>query len=73
MLKLTRFSVEYPVTVLMFVLGILLLGYISFSRLGIDLFPDLNNPVWVHPKSLTEKAGVGGSSPPLSTLKTAVE
>ncbi len=44
MKTLTRFSVEYPVTVLMFVLGILLLGYISFSRLGIDLFPDLNNP-----------------------------
>lgn len=44
MIKLTKFSVEYPVTVLMFVLGVLLLGYISFSKLGIDLFPDLNNP-----------------------------
>ena len=44
MTKLTKFSVEYPVTVLMFVLGIVLLGYISFSRLGTDLFPDLNNP-----------------------------
>ena len=44
MVKLTKFSVDYPVTVLMFVLGILLLGYISFSKLGIDLFPDLNNP-----------------------------
>lgn len=42
--KLTKFSVEYPVTVLMVVLGVLLLGYISFSKLGIDLFPDLNNP-----------------------------
>ena len=44
MQKLTKFSVDYPVTVLMFVLGVLLLGYISFSKLGIDLFPDLNNP-----------------------------
>lgn len=44
MYKLTKFSVEYPVSVLMFVLGVLLLGYISFSKLGIDLFPDLNNP-----------------------------
>ena len=44
MTRLTKFAVEYPVTVLMFVLGIVLLGYISFSRLGIDLFPDLNNP-----------------------------
>ncbi len=44
MKKLTRFSVEYPITVLMLVLAVLLLGYISFERLGIDLFPDLNNP-----------------------------
>jgi HAE1 family hydrophobic/amphiphilic exporter-1 len=44
MQKLTKFSVEYPVTILMVVLGVLLLGYISFSKLGIDLFPDLNNP-----------------------------
>jgi HAE1 family hydrophobic/amphiphilic exporter-1 len=44
MKKLTEFSVRYPVTILMFVLAILLLGYISFRKLGIDLFPDLNNP-----------------------------
>ncbi len=44
MKKITRFSVNYPVTVLMLVLGVLLLGYISFDRLGIELFPDLNNP-----------------------------
>jgi HAE1 family hydrophobic/amphiphilic exporter-1 len=28
----------------MFVLGIALLGFISFGKLGTDLFPDLNNP-----------------------------
>ncbi|MCF8358342.1 MAG: efflux RND transporter permease subunit [Prolixibacteraceae bacterium] len=44
MKKLTQFSVKYPVTVLMMVLAVLLLGYISFSKLGIDLFPELNNP-----------------------------
>ncbi|MDZ7372118.1 MAG: efflux RND transporter permease subunit, partial [candidate division KSB1 bacterium] len=32
------------VTVLMFVLAVFLLGYISFSRLSVELFPDLNNP-----------------------------
>ena len=42
--KLSRFSVSYPVTVMMGVLAVLLLGYISFSNLGMDLFPDLNNP-----------------------------
>ncbi|MBE0674727.1 MAG: efflux RND transporter permease subunit [Bacteroidales bacterium] len=42
--RLARFSVNYPVTVLMLVLGIVLLGIISFGKLGTDLFPDLNNP-----------------------------
>ncbi len=44
MRKIARFAVENPVTVLMLVLGILLLGIISFGKLGTDLFPDLNNP-----------------------------
>ncbi|MFZ5517351.1 MAG: efflux RND transporter permease subunit [Candidatus Zhuqueibacterota bacterium] len=44
MRKLTEFSVNYPVTILMLVLAVLLLGFISFEKLGIDLFPDLNNP-----------------------------
>ncbi len=41
---IARFAVKYPVTVLMLVLGIGLLGFISFGKLGTDLFPDLNNP-----------------------------
>lgn len=44
MKKITQFSVNYPVTILMIVLGVLLLGYISFSKLGIDLFPEMDNP-----------------------------
>ena len=44
MRKISDFSVNHPVTVTMIVLGIFLLGWISFQRLGIDLFPDLNNP-----------------------------
>ncbi len=44
MKKLAQFSVDYPVTVAMIILGIILLGIISLSRLGTDLFPDLNNP-----------------------------
>lgn len=44
MKKLTRFAVEYPVTILMAILGICVLGYISYSRLGVDLLPDLNSP-----------------------------
>lgn len=44
MTALTRFSVRYPVSVIMLMLGIVLLGIISFDRLGVDLFPALNNP-----------------------------
>ncbi|MFC2088538.1 efflux RND transporter permease subunit [Calditrichota bacterium] len=44
MRKLSEYSVNYPVTIFMMVLAILLLGYISFDKLGMDIFPDLNNP-----------------------------
>lgn len=44
MKKIARFAVENPVTILMIILGILLLGIISYGKLGTDLFPDLNNP-----------------------------
>ena len=44
MKKLSEFSVKFPVTILMIVLGVILLGYISYDKLGIDLFPNLNNP-----------------------------
>ncbi|MFC1490295.1 efflux RND transporter permease subunit, partial [Candidatus Latescibacterota bacterium] len=44
MKKIARFSVDYPITVLMLVLGVMLLGFISFQKLGMDIFPDLNNP-----------------------------
>ena len=42
--RIAQFSVRFPTTIAMIVLGILLLGYISFTRLGIDLLPDLNSP-----------------------------
>lgn len=45
MLKsITKFSVNYPVSVSMIILATLLLGFISFGKLGVDLFPNLNNP-----------------------------
>ncbi len=52
MKKLTNFAVNYPVTIAMVVLGVLLLGVISYQKLGIDLFPDLNSPkIFVEIKS----------------------
>jgi len=66
MKKLTQFSVDYPVSILMIVLGVILLGYISFDKLGVDLFPDLNSPrIFVEIKS--------GERPPEEMEKQFVE
>lgn len=66
MKKLTQFSVDYPVTVLMVVLGVILLGTISFRKLGVDLFPDLNSPrIFVEVQS--------GERPPEEMEKQFVE
>ena len=66
MKKLTQFSVDYPVTILMVVLGVILLGAISFRKLGVDLFPDLNSPrIFVEVQS--------GERPPEEMEKQFVE
>jgi HAE1 family hydrophobic/amphiphilic exporter-1 len=44
MKKITQFAVNSPVTITMFVLGVVLLGVISLERLGVDLFPDMSAP-----------------------------
>lgn len=66
MKKLTQFAVNYPVTILMVVLAVVLLGYISFDKLGIDLFPQINNPrLFIELKS--------GERPPEEIEKQYVE
>ncbi|MFH2034779.1 MAG: efflux RND transporter permease subunit, partial [Candidatus Zixiibacteriota bacterium] len=44
MYKIARFSVKYPTTIIMMVLALIILGYISFSKLGMDLLPNMNSP-----------------------------
>ena len=44
MKKITQFSVNYPVTVTMLALAIILLGWISLRKLGVDLLPEMNAP-----------------------------
>ena len=42
---LPRFSVERPVTVVMMLVALLVVGYIAYSRIPINLFPKgFNNP-----------------------------
>lgn len=62
MKKIVSLAVNYPISILMMVLAIILLGSISFSKLGIELFPDLKNPtlfvemkVGIRPPSEVEK------------------
>jgi len=44
MKKLVHFAVNYPVSICMIILGILLLGIISFRKLSIDLLPGITAP-----------------------------
>lgn len=44
-MKLAQFSVKRPVTIFMVVLIVLLLGGVSFSKLAIDLMPDIEIPI----------------------------
>ncbi len=44
MKKLLQFAVGQPVTILMMVMALLLLGKISYDQLGVDLLPNLNSP-----------------------------
>ena len=44
MKKLINFAIKSPVTISMLVLAVLLLGYISYDRLNVDLLPDINTP-----------------------------
>jgi HAE1 family hydrophobic/amphiphilic exporter-1 len=60
--KIVSLAVHYPVSILMMVLAVILLGFISFGKLGIELVPELKNPtlfvelkVGIKPPSEIEK------------------
>ena len=62
MKKIVSLAVSYPVSILMMVLAVILLGTISFRKLGIELVPELKNPtlfvelkVGIKPPSEVEK------------------
>jgi len=44
-MNLSNFSIKRPVTVIMITLVVVLLGMVSLSRLGLDLYPKINVPV----------------------------
>lgn len=55
-MNLPKLSVNRPVTVVMVIMIILLLGFVSFSNLSMDLFPELNLPIII---IYTEYPGAG--------------
>lgn len=53
---IAKFAVNRRVTVLMLVLAVVLIGVVSYSRLPVDLFPNMNLPMAV---VITDYSGVG--------------
>jgi CzcA family heavy metal efflux pump len=43
-MNLAKFALRNPITILMLVLGVILLGIISFTKLPVDMFPDITFP-----------------------------
>jgi CzcA family heavy metal efflux pump len=43
-MNLAKFALRNPITILMLVLGLILLGIISFTKLPVDMFPDITFP-----------------------------
>jgi HAE1 family hydrophobic/amphiphilic exporter-1 len=43
-MKLTRISIDRPVTVYMFYFAVILLGFVSLRELSVDLLPDISYP-----------------------------
>ena len=46
-MKLSKLAVSRPITALMLLAFLMLLGWVGFSRMSIDLFPDLQTPYLV--------------------------
>jgi hydrophobic/amphiphilic exporter-1 (mainly G- bacteria), HAE1 family len=56
-MSLTRVAISRPVFILMVILGLVMMGALSYSRLGVELFPSLNVPV------VTVSTGYPGATP----------
>lgn len=66
MKKIVSLAVSYPVSILMMVLAVILLGFISFGKLGIELVPEMKNPTLF----VELKAGI---KPPSEVEKQFIE
>ena len=65
-MKITQLSIKRPVTIFMFFLAIVLLGFVSLRELGVDLLPDISYP---RLSVMTQYAGVAPEE--IETLVTS--
>ena len=56
-MKIVKFSIEHPVSVFMFTVAALIFGFISYSKLNLNLLPDISYP------TLTIKTEYAGTAP----------
>ncbi|RKD25128.1 multidrug ABC transporter [Ammoniphilus oxalaticus] len=64
-MNLSQFSIRRPVTVLMIMIAMLIFGFVSFPKMAVDLYPELNLPVAVVVTSVD-----GGTPAEVETLVT---
>ena len=55
-MSLADFALKRPVTVLMLVIVVIIMGTVSLTRVGLDLLPEMNLPIAA---VITEYRGVG--------------
>ncbi|MDH5744854.1 MAG: efflux RND transporter permease subunit, partial [Candidatus Aminicenantes bacterium] len=56
-MKLVKFSIDHPVTVFMFTVAAIIFGFISYSKLNLNLLPKITYP------TLTIKTEYPGTAP----------
>ena len=61
-MNLPEISVRHPITIYMMILVFVLLGVIAFTKLPIDLMPDIQNP------TITVRTAYPGSLPKRSKI-----
>ena len=56
-MKIVKFSINHPVSIFMFTLAAVIFGFISYSRLSLNLLPQISYP------TLTIKTDYPGTAP----------
>ncbi|MEA3507036.1 MAG: efflux RND transporter permease subunit, partial [Elusimicrobiota bacterium] len=69
-MNLPDFSVRKPVTITMFIFIVVIFGFISLTRMGLDLMPDITFPILT---VVAEYEGVGSEDMEMVVTKPLEE